>query len=191
MRISDWSSDVCSSDLLRLYADGTFPTANGRAQFLDTGYTPVAENISAPYPLHLTTGRLRDHWHTMSRTGLVPALTRHVEQPFIYLHPQDMQRYKVQNDALLKIKTRRGNIVLPVQGDPGLKPGHAFLPMHWGSGFISGQGINALISNVRDPISHQPELKHSAAGIEVLKYDWHATAWIQGPCAPLRQRLAP
>src|SRR3546814_14984656 len=114
MRISDWSSDVCSSDLLRLYADGTFPTANGRAQFLDTGYTPVAENISAPYPLHLTTGRLRDHWHTMSRPGLVPALTRHVAQPFLYLHPQDMPTNKVQHHALLKTNTSPRNIVPPV-----------------------------------------------------------------------------
>src|SRR5690606_25869606 len=136
------------------------------------GYVPVAENISAHYPLRLTTGRMRDQWHTMSRSGLVPALSRHVEEPFVYLHPGDMQRYHIVDDALVKIRTRRGHVILPAKGDDSLKPGHAFLHMHWGSAYIAGHGVNALANGARDPISHQPELKHSAAGIEVLRYAW-------------------
>lgn len=174
----------------RLYADGIFPTANGRARFMDVGYEPVAEAISAQYPLRLSTGRLRDQWHTMSRSGLVPALTRHAEEPFVYLHPGDLRRYKISAGALVRIKTRRGQLVLPAKGDDGLKPGHAWLPMHWGSGFIAGDGVNALANSARDPISHQPELKHSAAGIEVLKYEWQASAWVRGSIPVLRQRLA-
>jgi assimilatory nitrate reductase catalytic subunit len=186
-----WPYRLPSRAPLRLYADGIFPTPSGRARFYDTGYTPVAESVSAQYPLRLTTGRLRDHWHTLSRTGLVPALTRHVEEPFVHLHPQDMRRYRLLDGALVKVKTRRGHLILPAQGDPGLKPGHAFLPMHWGSGFIAGDGVNALANSARDPISHQPELKHSAAGIDVLNYEWHASAWVQGPYATLRKKLLP
>ncbi|UYO93772.1 nitrate reductase [Pollutimonas sp. M17] len=185
-----WPYRVPTRGPVRLYADGVFPTPSGRARFFDTGYAPVAESVSAHYPLRLTTGRLRDHWHTLSRTGLVPALTRHVEEPFVHLHPEDMRRYKIQDGALVKIRTRRGHLIVPAQDDPGLKPGHAFLPMHWGSGFIAGDGVNALTSGARDPISHQPELKHSAAGVEALQYAWHAGAWVQGSYPVLRRQLA-
>jgi assimilatory nitrate reductase catalytic subunit len=101
-----------------------------------------------------------------------------------------MKRYKIASDALVRIKTRRGHIVLPAMADENLKPGHAWLPMHWGSGFMAGHGVNALSNNVCDPVSHQPELKHSAAAVEALKYGWHATAWIQGSIPVLRQRFA-
>jgi assimilatory nitrate reductase catalytic subunit len=170
--------------------DGVFPTASGRARFMDVGYVPVAEAVSAQYPLRLSTGRMRDQWHTMSRSGLVPALTRHAEEPFVYLHPGDMRRYKAIDGAIVKIKTRRGQIVLAAMGDENLKSGHAWLPMHWGSAFIAGDGVNALTSSARDPISHQPELKHSAAGIEVLKHEWQAAAWIRGSIPLLRQQFA-
>ncbi|MBF6617194.1 MAG: molybdopterin-dependent oxidoreductase [Candidimonas sp.] len=176
---------------VRLYADGVFPTPNGKASFMDVAYTPPAESVSSRYPLRLTTGRLRDQWHTMSRSGLVPSLTRHAEEPVVHLHPGDMQRYRLNDDALVKIKTRRGEIVLPAKGDSGLKPGHAFLPMHWGSRFMAGEGVNALSNSARDPYSHQPELKHSAAGIEVLAYPWHASAWLRGDAAGIQRRLQP
>ncbi len=185
-----WPYKASTREPQRLYADGVFPTASGRARFLNVGYVPVAEPVSAHYPLRLSTGRLRDQWHTMSRSGLVPALTRHAEEPFVYLHPGDIQRYKIGDGALVRIKTRRGQIVLPAMGDDSLKPGHAWLPMHWGSGFIAGDGVNALANSARDPISHQPELKHSAAAIEVLEYEWQASAWVRGSIPVLRQRLA-
>src|SRR5690606_21213095 len=70
-----------------------------------------------------------------------------------------------------------------------LKPGHGYLPMHWGSAFMAGHGINALTHDARDPLSFQPELKHSAVHIEAMRYRWHAAAWIQGPISLLRQRL--
>src|SRR3546814_570927 len=100
-----------------------------------------------------------------------------------------MQRRKIVNDTLFKIKTKRGAIILPAMGDDSLKPGHAFLHMHWGSAYMAGDGINALANPVRDPISHQPELKHSAAGLEVFKHAWTATAWVRGDPAHWRPRL--
>lgn len=184
-----WPYTTPTRRSVRLYQDGLFATPNQRAQFLDVGYTPVAESVSAHSPIRLTTGRSRDQWHTMSRTGLVPALTRHAEEPFIHLHPLDMQRFKLTNDAIVKVKSKRGHLILPALSDDTLKPGHGYIPMHWGSGFMAGEGINALANNARDPISHQPELKHSAVGIEAMKYEWHATGWIQGSISLLRQKL--
>ncbi|GAB2891432.1 nitrate reductase [Paralcaligenes ginsengisoli] len=184
-----WPYASARTDSVRLYQEGIFPTDSGRARFMDVGYTPVADPVSAQYPLRLTTGRLRDQWHTMNRTGLVPALTRHEEEPRLHLHPADMQRLKIDNDTLVRVKSRRGEVIVPALRDPGLKPGHAFMPMHWGSAFMAGDGVNALGNSIGDPISHQPELKHSAIGIERLNYAWQASAWIHGPSAALRQRL--
>jgi len=175
----------------RLYADGNFPTDDGRAHFYDTGYVPVAENISPHYPLHLTTGRMRDQWHTLTRTGLVPALMRHVEEPCVYLNANDLRRYRLQEGGLARVRTRRGQVILPVAVDEGLQPGHAFLHMHWGSGFIAGTGVNALACSARDPASRQPELKHSAANVAPVEMTWHAQAWIKGCAVTLRTRLMP
>lgn len=184
-----WPYRFPTTTPMRLYANGIYPTPTGRARFLDVAYIPPAETVSAKFPLRLTTGRLRDQWHTMSRSGLVATLMRHVEEPLVYLHPADMQRYRLQDDDIVKVTTRRGDVVLPAQHDASLKPGHAFLPMHWGSGYMAGSGVNALANSARDPWSHQPELKHSAAGIEALAYGWHASAWVQGDSATLRRRL--
>jgi len=175
----------------RLYADGRFATADGRARFYDVGYTPVAEPVSAPYPLRLTTGRLRDHWHTLARTGLAPALTRHVEEPWLSLHPLDLERLRLAPGALARVRSRRGAIVLPARPDDTLKPGHAFLPMHWGSAYMAGLGVNALTNPSRDPVSRQPELKHAAVAVAPARLPWQAMGWLAGDAALLRPRLAP
>jgi assimilatory nitrate reductase catalytic subunit len=175
----------------RLYADGRYATPDGRARFVDAGYAPVAEAVSAQYPLRLTTGRLRDHWHTMARTALSLALTRHVEEPCLSLHPGDMQRLRLAEGTLAKVRSRRGQLFIPVRADDGLRPGHAFLPMHWGSAFIAGDGINALTNPARDPYSHQPELKHSAIAVEPAQLPWQAMAWLKGDAATLRRALSP
>ncbi|NYT37839.1 nitrate reductase [Allopusillimonas soli] len=175
----------------RLYQDGVFPTGDGRARFHDGGYAPVAEPVSAQYPLRLTSGRMRDQWHSMTRSSLETALTRHAEEPRIYLHPSDMRRGRVSDDDLVRVRTRRGVLVLPARQDDALRPGHTFLPMHWGSAFMAGDGINALTSSARDPLSHQPELKHSAASVQAAPFAWSAQAWLHGPAPALRLRLMP
>ncbi|MCL6263294.1 nitrate reductase [Craterilacuibacter sp. RT1T] len=173
----------------RLYRDGVFATPNGKAQFFDTGYQPVAEAVSAHYPFKLSTGRLRDHWHTTGRTGLVAALTRHVEEPALGMHPSDVARLKRQAGDLVQIKSRRGALVLPVVCDDSLRPGHVFLPMHWGRGWMAGDGINVLTSRALDPYSKQPELKHAAVAITPAALHWQAQGFIQGDAALLRGAL--
>jgi assimilatory nitrate reductase catalytic subunit len=186
-----WPYRTDARPSVRLYGDGIFPTASGRARFIDVGYVPVAEQVSAQYPLRLTTGRLRDHWHTMARTALAPSLTRHVEEPWLSMHRVDMQRARLQDGTLVKVKSRRGQLFLPVRADDSLRPGHAFLPMHWGSAFMAGDGINALTNPAADPDSRQPELKHSAVAVEAAQLPWRAMGWIRGDAPALRRALAP
>ncbi len=174
----------------RLYSDNVFATDDGLARFVDVGFTPAVESISARFPLGLTTGRLRDHWHTMTRTGLSQTLIRHVEEPFIHLHPSDMSRYHIADQALVTINSRRGRLVLPAQTDDTLKPGLAFIPMHWGSRFMGGDGINVLTHGATDPHSGQPELKHCVIGVEPFKPQWQGVAWIRGDAVLLQRRLS-
>ncbi len=100
---------------VRLYADGAFPTANGRARFAAMPYKPTAERVDARHPIRLTTGRLRDQWHAMSRTGTVAQLFSHAPEPCIEMHADDLARRGLRAGDLVKVESRRGAIVLPVQ----------------------------------------------------------------------------
>ncbi len=156
----------------RLYEDGIFPTADGRARFANVRYLPAAEPIDARYSMHLTTGRLRDQWHGMSRTGMVAQLFSHVETPALAMNADDMARRSLIPGDLVRIKSRRGTMLIPVEASEEMRAGQLFLPMHWGSNYISGLGINALTSDSCDPVSHQPELKHAAVGVEKVLLPW-------------------
>ncbi len=186
-----WPPDAAARARRGSTPTGAFPTPAAGRCFVEAACRPVAEAVSAHFPLRPTTGRLRDHWHTMSRTSLSPALVRHVEEPWISLHPLDMRRLKLADDALAKVRSKRGTLVLPARADDGLKPGHAFLPMHWGSAFMAGDGVNALANPACDPVSHQPELKHSAVSVTPAALPWRAEGWVGGDAAALRRRLAP
>ncbi|MFD2449987.1 molybdopterin oxidoreductase family protein [Vogesella fluminis] len=173
----------------RLYEDGMFPTASGKAQFVDIAWRTVSDKVSAHFPLRLTTGRLRDHWHTMSRTALVPALTRHAEEPQLAMHPRDLQRQRLGSGDLVKVRNKRGAIYLPVVADDTLRPGVAFIAMHWGGAALGGQGINALTTRVIDPQSRQPELKHAAVAVEPARLPWRATMLLRGDVPSMRPQL--
>ena len=151
---------------LRLYEDGIFPTPSGRARFVVTEHLITAESPSARYPLHLNTGRLRDQWHGMSRTGLVARLYSHEAEPLLHMHKDDMERRKLGDGDLVKVKSKRGSVVVKAQQSTTLRPGQCFLPMHWGGNAMGGLGINVLLPGNFDPYSKQPELKHAAVQVE-------------------------
>ncbi|MGZ5182692.1 MAG: molybdopterin oxidoreductase family protein, partial [Ramlibacter sp.] len=172
----------------RLYEDGVFPTDDGRARFADVRFRPVAEPRDARYPFALTTGRLRDQWHGMSRTGTLGRLFGHVPEPAVQLHPQDMARRQLQDGDLVQVTSRRGSIVVPVQASAELGPGQAFMAMHWGEEFLGGRastgarlaGVNALTTPAFCPQSKQPELKHTAVKVLKAELPWSlvAMAWL-------------
>jgi assimilatory nitrate reductase catalytic subunit len=155
-----------SAGKTRLYEDGVFPTESGRARFVATEYQPVAETTSARYPVALTTGRLRDQWHGMSRTGTLARLYAHEAEPMLHMAPADIERRGLAEGDLVRVKSKRGSIVVKLSADAGIRSGQAFLPMHWGGNAMSGAGINTLTLPAFDAYSKQPELKHAAVQIE-------------------------
>jgi assimilatory nitrate reductase catalytic subunit len=162
---------------VRLYEDGVFPTPDGRARFAALPFVPLAEPRESRYPFSLTTGRLRDQWHGMTRTGTLGRLFGHVAEPAVQLHPQDMARRGLSAGDLVHVTSKRGSIVVPVQPSAELGLSQAFMAMHWGSEYLSGvsssgealAGVNALTTSAHCPTSKQPELKHAA--VKVLKAD--------------------
>jgi len=164
----------------RLYEDGVFATASGRARFIAAPCRALAEATDVRFPLHLSTGRLRDQWHGMSRTGTVGRLFHHVEEPLLSLNQQDMQRRGLSNGDLVRVSSRRGELRLRVQSAEDVRPAQAWLPMHWGSAFMQGGGTNVLLPSAFDPHSKQPELKHAAVRVEKLEYAWQVMALRSG-----------
>jgi len=164
----------------RLYEDGRFPTPDGRARFVVTPYRPVAENADARYPIRLTTGRLRDQWHAMSRTGAVAGLFAHAPEPRLGMHRADLERLGLQDGALARVASRRGAIHVVVEATDQVRNGVAFLPMHWGARFLGGsgaRGVNTLTLATTDPHSRQPELKHCAVRVERAELSWRLVAF--------------
>ena len=172
----------------RLYEDGRFATDDGRARFIACAYKPVAEGTDARHPFALTTGRLRDQWHGMSRSGTVAQLFGHAPQPAVHLSPQDLTRRRLNDGDLVEVRSRRGSLVLPVHGDSRVAPLQAWLPMHWGARFLGGRdgqgrsrrGTNTLTHGRSCPQSRQPELKHSAVQVAPADLPWRleAAAWL-------------
>ena len=164
----------------RLYEDHHFATADGRARFTAPAWKPTAEQRDARHPVSLTTGRLRDQWHGMSRTGLLGRLFAHASEPCVQMHPQELARKRWQPGDLVRVSSRRGELVLPVMPSSDVLPAQAFIAMHWGSEFVSGAGVNAVTSSALCPQSKQPELKHAAVRVEDAKLPWQllGAAWL-------------
>ena len=172
----------------RLYADGRFPTPDGKARFTAPAYRPVAEPRVARYPFALTTGRLRDQWHGMSRTGTIGRLFGHVPEPVLNMHPQDLSRRGLTEGQLVRVSSVRGGVVVPVQSSDQVGLGQLFMAMHWGSEVLGGQdaegrplnGVNALTTPATCPTSRQPEFKHAAVRIDKVDLPWTlvAMAWL-------------
>ncbi len=184
----------------RLYEDGIFPTPDGRARFVNTVYTPVAEACEARYPFSLSTGRLRDQWHGMSRTGTLGRLFGHVPEPALQMHPQDMALRLLKEGDLVHVTSKRGSILVPLQASSDLGLSQVFLPMHWGEEYLSGlsasgqrlAGVNALTTSAFCPDSKQPEFKHAAVKVLKAELPWSllAMAWLPASHLPLaRQQL--
>ena len=164
----------------RLYEDGRFPTPSGKARFVAAPYQPVAEGVDAEYPLRLTTGRLRDQWHTMSRTGTVAGLFAHEPEPRLGMHPDDLAAIGCEDLELVKVSSRRGDLYVSAAADPSLLPGLVYLPMHWGARFLGGEGrlgVNELTVGALDPSSRQPELKHCAVRVLPAQLAWRLVAF--------------
>ncbi len=144
----------------RLFGDGErFPTDDGRARFVATPYRPLSFPTDKIWPLLLNTGRVRDQWHTMTRTGLAPRLMAHRREPLLDVHPDDAARLGLVEGGFARVESRHGETVLPTRLSADQRPGEVFSSMHWTDRFTSAGPINRLVEAATDPISGQPELK--------------------------------
>ncbi len=175
----------------RRYLDGKFHTANQRAQFHATRFAPVAETTNARFPFHLITGRLRDQWHGMSRSGRVATAFSHAPQPFLTMHPSDAQRRGLQAGNLVTIIGRQTKMILPLQVSDQVKSGTVFAAMHWSGQYLNSGGINEVIPGKVDPRSFQPELKHASVRIEATELPWRMQAARRGDVLALQARVQP
>ncbi|NWC79785.1 molybdopterin-dependent oxidoreductase [Pseudomonas putida] len=143
-----------------------FPTASGKARFFARPWLPASELPDADYPLVLNTGRVQHQWHTLTKTGKVPALNRLEPGPFVELHPEDAARLGIQDKDQVAIRSRRGRAVLPARVSDRVMPGDCFAPFHWNDVIGEHLAINAVTCDAVDPLSLQPALKHCAVALE-------------------------
>jgi len=172
----------------RLYEDGVFATPDGKARFAALPFVPLAEPRESRYPFSLITGRLRDQWHGMTRTGTLGRLFGHVAEPSVQLHPQDMERRGLKDGDLVHVTSKRGSILVPATGSDEIGLSQAFIAMHWGAEYLSGlsstgeplAGVNALTTSAYCPTSKQPELKHAAVKVLKAELPWTllALGWL-------------
>ena len=148
----------------RLFAEGGYFTPDRRARFVAPRPVAAAEG-TAPYPFLLNTGRIRDQWHTMTRTGLAPRLGAHIPAPFVAVHPDDAAPLGLATGMLAEVTSAHGRAVLEVVVDPGQRPGTLFAPIHWSHANSSDGRVGALVHAVTDPVSGQPDAKATPAAL--------------------------
>jgi len=157
----------------RPFADGRFSHPDRKARFIPTPPRAPSNAPDEDFPLALNTGRVRDQWHTMTRTGRAPKLADHIPESFVDMHPQDALLCGVKEGELARISSQWGAMIARVQHGGGIARGSAFIPIHWNNQTASDARVGALVNPVVDPISGEPEFKHTPVRIERFPVKWH------------------
>ena len=134
--------------------------------------TGPAQDTNDDYPLALNTGRVRDHWHTLTRTGLAPELSRHIPEPYVEIHPLDLPAAGLKDGELVEVTTAQGAAVAVARLSDRQRPGSIFMPMHWSQAYAPSGQANPLVSSAVDARSGQPEFKHTPARIRPYGETW-------------------
>lgn len=150
----------------RLYTDHRFPTPDGRAIFIPVEHQEPFEPPDTAYPLVLTTGRVKNQWHTMTRTGKVESLLKACREPFLELNPLDAKQWGILDGDFVEVTSRRGKAIVQARVTEEIRPGTCFMPFHWGRRYGFFKAANNLTITARDPISRQPELKACAVRVK-------------------------
>ena len=157
----------------RLFASGGFFTADRRARFVAVADPKLAATPGRLLPLLLNTGRVRDQWHTMTRTGKSPRLGAHIGEPYVAIHPKDAETFDIVHGGFARISTLHGSAVLRAEISDAQRRGEIFAPIHWSAATASDARIGALVQRSYDPISGQPEMKATQATIAPVNYPIH------------------
>ncbi|HEX5865079.1 MAG TPA: molybdopterin-dependent oxidoreductase, partial [Casimicrobiaceae bacterium] len=167
----------------RLFADGRFFAPDGRARFVPPATPVLAEATSPRFPLLLNTGRVRDQWHTMTRTGLSPRLGSHEPTPFVEVYPTDLKRFDLEDGGFARVETALGAAVLVVKATDAVREGEIFAPIHWTAETSSHGRIGPLVQGATDPHSGQPEAKATPAAIAPVPMQFGGFALARRPLA--------
>jgi len=157
----------------RLFANGRFFTADNRARLVAVTPRPPLHLPRPDYPLVMNTGRVRDHWHTMTRTGKSPRLSGHVSEAYCALHPADAERCRVEEGDLVQVISSWGEVVVRARINETQLPGQVFVPMHWNDQFASQARVGSVVNPATDPLSGQPEFKHTPVRVVSYRAAWH------------------
>jgi assimilatory nitrate reductase catalytic subunit len=154
----------------RFFGDGGFFTSDRKARFVAPEIPALRTGTTAGRPLRLNTGRIRDQWHTMTRSGISPRLGQHLPEPFVEVHPDDATRYGVTDDSFARVVTDHGQCILKVTVSERQQRGMLFAPIHWSEETASAARVGALVAPFTDPFSGQPENKATPASIVPYEY---------------------
>ncbi|MGE0604029.1 MAG: molybdopterin-dependent oxidoreductase [Xanthobacteraceae bacterium] len=154
----------------RFFANGGFFTPTGRAKFAELAQPKLHGELSSEYPLRLNTGRIRDQWHTMSRTGLSPRLGQHIPEPFVEVNPDDARHAGLRDGSHARVRSVHGKAILKVKIEEGQQRGSLFAPIHWTQANSGSGRIGDVVVAVTDPLSGQPEAKATPVAIEPVEF---------------------
>ena len=167
----------------RFFADGDFFTSDGRGRMIAVTQG-VPERRAPKYPLTLNTGRVRDQWHTMTRTGRSPRLAQHVSEPFAEIHPEDAAARGIGPADLVEVTSPHGRALVRALLTDRVQPGQIFVPMHWSDAFASAARVGALVPGATDPYSAQPALKMGRAQARRHTAAWYGFAVTRAKPSP-------
>jgi assimilatory nitrate reductase catalytic subunit len=174
---------AADADARRLLADGRFFHPDGRARFVATSPRPPVNRLDDEFPLVLNTGRIRDQWHTMTRSGKAPRLATHLPEPYVDMHAQDALLAGAREGELVRVTTQWGAMIARLRVSGETPRGMIFVPIHWSSEFASDARVGALVNPVVDPLSGEPELKHTPARVTPFMVSWHGFVLSRTPIA--------
>jgi assimilatory nitrate reductase catalytic subunit len=163
-----------ASSVARLFAEGQFFHADGRARFIATPPQGPVNGPDETFPFILNTGRIRDQWHTMTRTGRAPRLNAHLPEPYVDMHEKDALQRGLRAQQLVRVSTHWGSMIGRLRISGEMPQGMLFAPIHWSDVFSSDARVGALVNPAVDPISGEPEFKHTPAQVAPFIVDWHA-----------------
>ncbi len=157
----------------RMFSDGHFFTPSGKAQFIAITPREPVHATSADYPFILNTGRVRDQWHTMTRTAKTAKLMANTDESYVLIHEDDASKQGLKEGQLAKLYNTLGEIVVRIRIDAGQRRGSLFVPIHWTAQYASHARVDVLVQPVGDPLSGQPESKHSPVAIKPYAAKWY------------------
>ncbi len=167
----------------RLFADGRFYTPSGKARMLAAPPRGPARPPDGERPYVLNTGRIRDQWHSMTRTGKTARLLAHIDEPCLAVHPADLARSGLRAGSLARVSNEHGELLARVVESRAQTPGQVFAPIHWNNRFSGRARVGVLVNAITDPVSGQPEFKQTPVALEAYAAAWHGFVLSRTPLA--------